>query len=244
MKESVIFEQKIANVLRNNLDHTSEECLYLLLSIDDKCVYWSLKAQSGIISEEFLNFLKFTLPYGVKIIGLLNLGKIDDQKFKSISEDFYTKIRKLAEENQIDITSRFFYSIVIDKVEDVLETSCIGSIYTISESEKNKIILVDFFNKIKYESLDKVVKSEFFIVNSLLNPLSINYLHDIKINGLYSSNIIGLNFRDLNITIPNLSLYYNASEDSSDQLLEEMAELNSKYRSRLERFINYKVTIS
>jgi len=241
MKESVIFEQRIQNVLTNS-DFSSDECLYVLLSLDENYVYWLLKVQSGIISEEFLNFLKFTLPYGVKIIGVLNLGKIDQEKFKSISEDFFSTARKLSHEYQIDIISRFFYSIIITKVEEAPDTSCIGYIYGISESENDKIILVEFFNKVEFVNLDKLVKSEFFIVKSLINPLSIKYSDDIQINELYSSNI-GLNFRELNITIPNLSIYYNVSEDSSENLSEEMTDLNSKYRSKLERFMNSKVTM-
>ena len=107
--------------------------------------------------------------------------------------------------------------------------------------EVDKLFLEDNFNKIKFLNLEKKFKSEFFIINSFINPLIIIKHDSFEINELYSS-IIGINFRELNIMIPNLSYYLQINDDNLEGN-KEKTSLIQKSQSKLENFFNYKVKL-
>jgi hypothetical protein len=239
MKECVFIDNKIADVLKTPSDKPSNESLFLLLSIDDESVYWIIKLQSENMSEEFLN-LKFILPYGVKIIGVLRLGKINDKEFSNITMEIYSKIKKIAVEFDLEILSPKFYSIMIFKLEEnSFGNSCIGLIY-IPREEDEILCLDDNFNKIQYSNLEKKIKSQYFIINSFINPLIVMKKESYVMNELFSSNI-GINYRDLNIMIPNASYFFQKRQDKSEKFAQEKIELIEKYQSNLENFLNSKV---
>jgi hypothetical protein len=241
MKECVFFHSHIAQIFKTQWDKESNPALFLLLSVDDECIYWLIKLESENISDGFLNNLKFIIPYGVKIIGILKLGKIKDKEFNNMTIEIHSKIMKIEIEFDLEILTHNFYSIEILKPEENSNIiSCIGLIYNKRE-EDDKLFLEDNFNKIKFLNLEKKFKSEFFIINSFINPLIIIKNDSFEINELYSS-IIGINFRELNIMIPNLSDYLQRNDDNLERNKEKSSFIQ-KSQSKLENFLNYKVKL-
>jgi len=241
MKECVFFHSHLAKVLKTQWDKECNPTLFLLLSVDDEWIYWLINLEIENISDEFFNNLKFIVPYGVKIIGILKLGKINDKEFNNMTVEIHSKIMQIQMEFDLEILANNFYSIEILNPEENSDIiSCIGLIYNRRE-EDNKLCLNDNFNKIKFINLEKKFKTEFLIINSFINPLIIIKNDSFEINELYSS-IRGLNFRELNITIPYPGSFLQRNNDNLERN-KDKSSLMQKSQSRLENFLNYKVKL-
>jgi hypothetical protein len=258
MREHIIFHNTIYNTLKKQIiegenKNESMNYTYLLLSVDEVNIYWTIKLDYESLTYEFLNLLKFIIPSGVIILGVLFLIKNEKNE---IELNFNEKIKNyyLMLNNYFDSCKNIlpsyklkdlFYSFVINKKQlEERETEilgnirCGGKIYKFYE-DLNRLDLHEHIRSVKFENLESKFKSDFILVKTFVNPLVVLSKNNFLLNGLYS-NQMGILFQDLGISVINASeLCENENDENlSENQQNEKNEIISTSQKKLQNFLS------
>lgn len=239
-KEEIYFHESIRSVLINNKKANSPENTYLLLSIDSRNIYWLVKLDNETLSDEFLQLLKFILPLGVKIIGLLHLGLIEDNLFDTKTFSSYNLLKNVGNKIGREFIVDYYYSFIANiKTNSFSEDEgdwsfdFKGKVYKWI-SNVNKLVyekeIKSSDSNILFKDLKDIVDSKFLIVDVFVNPLVIVNSQNFLMNEVYA-NKLGINFPELNIMIPNLT---ELIEDKNME--DEKIGINEHNSKKLENF--------
>lgn len=276
MREQIIFHNTIYNTFKQQIlqggsansentviyDEISEEFsqekqnVYLLLSADEVNIYWTIKLDYQSLTQEFLNLLKFIIPSGVIILGVLFLN-IQSERSETSNFDYnekvknyYFMLKNYFESSNCNLPcykiKNLFYSFVLNKkfferneIETESLTSgdysvrCGGKIYKFYE-DLDRLDLHEHIRSVKFENLESKFKSDFLLVKTFVNPLVILSKNNCQLNELYS-NQMGISFKDLNINILNVTELIELQNDENNEQTLSVIEANKK---KLENFLS------
>lgn len=220
-KHSILFHENIFDIFTNL---NNEDKNYLLLSLDQENVYWVLKLEEESLSENFLNLIKFILPYGVKIIGILYLGNIEINVFNMRAFSSYFLIK-----NKTGLVCDKYYSIIIN-IKNFINAvqqneisnsfdSIIGSLYNYTKDNLEPSYDINIF---KFYSFVDYINNNYILISSIVNPSLVINKNNFSINSLYSNNF-GIYFQDMNIIIKDLNNFDKKQNDLNSKKMSDLA---------------------
>ena len=236
MSDFIFFDSKILNNIFLNKVIDYKEFTFLLLSVNDKDVFWIIKIEDDFISDDYLNLLKFIIPFGVKIIGLFYFGKKQElNTFINLAFTSYYQIKKLYESNYHSILTDFFYSIIIEDIKNLNlnEILCDGNILKIKDN--NLLEKSENLNKIKFVNFEDEFNKNFIIIKTFVNPVVIINSNNFIMNELFNSNY-GIYYPEMNILIENLSDIENLSNKENKEYVNIIEENRIKINKLIVKY--------
>jgi hypothetical protein len=235
--QELLFDERIVNIfLQSQVDNSIST--YLLIGINEQLILWLVKLDNDNLSEDFLNLLKYILPFGIKVYGILHFGLVDKSSFSQRTYSSYFLLKNSFPDYQV--TEGSYYSIIIDSslissdnIHNIQQIECDGQEF----KEKNKDLnAIRKFNKIKFINSESFLNENYLLISSLVNPLVVINKYNFLMNELYSNNI-GLYFPDLNILVDNCNVEENSEE------YQEFLSQNKQKVEEIKKNVIYKLKI-
>jgi hypothetical protein len=240
--ECILFHNTILNVIRENINAPKGNW-YFLLSIDDEKICWMIRIECDENmdkninlninpSNDYLNLLKFILPLGVKVKGILYLGSggMESNFFDQAVYSMIRSVNSLQNDSGFDLIFENLYVIILQGElnisGDLIHIQIgQGKLVKYEPNADNVTTLTNKVMKISFEDILKRIEGDYTMFYLYANPIVIINRQNYLINEKYFCTDTGIYFQDLNIMIPDIAVDHDEwmiIEKENDKKLERI----------------------
>jgi hypothetical protein len=214
MKEFLLFHYKIFDILKT-FSNSNDDIIFILLSLDNESIVWLITVEDldsqFQLTQDFKKLLKFLIPRGVKIIGVLILSSFNNENdpTKNLDDKISCIYGELSKDNLHLLDRDKFYSFVINRMNlksrqsDVLNmVKCTGKIYKFSKLQ-NDLMFFEYVNNIKFQDNFSQIKEKYICIKTFVNPLVVINKQYFLFNESFSK-YVGIHIPEFFVTVPHL----------------------------------------